>query len=118
MTVRGVLCAIVVLLLVACTRDVGGPSAVSAQTWSLIDGFENDPLWTQDASGDHAEMACEPVRPARVAAIALNTIGIADDAGARAAIAAAADETGLVVDDPVRFGSDRLLDAVLAAFAR
>ncbi len=66
----------------------------------------------------HYEAACEPVRPARVAAIALNTKEIADEAEARAAIAAAAAETGLVVDDPVRFGSDRLLDAVLAAFDR
>ncbi len=64
------------------------------------------------------EAACAPVRPARVAAIALNTKDLAGDDDARAAIAAAADETGLVVDDPVRFGSDRLLDAVLAAFAR
>lgn len=66
----------------------------------------------------HYEAVCEPVRPARVAAIALNTKEIADEPEARAAIAAAAEETGLVVDDPVRFGSDRLLDAVLAAFDR
>jgi uncharacterized NAD-dependent epimerase/dehydratase family protein len=63
------------------------------------------------------EAACAPVRPARVAAIALNTKEIADAAEAQKAIAAAAEETGLVVDDPVRFGPDRLLDAVLAAFA-
>ena len=54
------------------------------------------------------------VRPARVAAIALNTLGL-DDAGAGAAIAAAEAETGLVADDAVRFGPERLLDAVLAA---
>jgi len=63
------------------------------------------------------EAACRPVRPARVAAIALNTKDLGEDE-ARAAIDAAAAETGLVVDDPVRFGSDRLLDAVLGAFAR
>jgi Protein of unknown function (DUF1611). len=34
---------------------------------------------------------------------------------ARAAIAAAEDETGLPADDPVRFGAGRLVDAVLAA---
>jgi uncharacterized NAD-dependent epimerase/dehydratase family protein len=49
-----------------------------------------------------------------VAAIALNTRTL-DEAGARAAIAAAEAETGLAADDPVRFGADRVLDAVLAA---
>jgi uncharacterized NAD-dependent epimerase/dehydratase family protein len=32
---------------------------------------------------------------------------------AREAIAAAEEETGLPADDPVRFGAERLLDAVL-----
>jgi uncharacterized NAD-dependent epimerase/dehydratase family protein len=53
-----------------------------------------------------------PARPARVASIALNTRPLDEDA-ARAAIAAAEDETGLTVDDPVRFGASRLLDPVL-----
>ena len=49
-----------------------------------------------------------------VACIALNTSALADEA-ARAAIARAEVETGLVADDPVRFGSARLLDAVLTS---
>src|SRR3954470_19189165 len=53
-------------------------------------------------------------RPAKVAAIALNTSTV-DDAAARAAIAEAEAETGLPADDPVRFGPAKLLDAVLAA---
>jgi uncharacterized NAD-dependent epimerase/dehydratase family protein len=53
-----------------------------------------------------------PARPARVAAIALNT-RLLDEPAARAAIAAAEDETGLPADDPVRFGAGKLL----AAFA-
>lgn len=57
------------------------------------------------------------VRPARVAGIALNTADLDEDA-ARAAVAAAEDETGVVADDVVRFGADRLLDAVLAADER
>jgi uncharacterized NAD-dependent epimerase/dehydratase family protein len=55
-----------------------------------------------------------PVRPARVAAIAVNTRGL-DEEGARAAIAAAEADTGLPADDPVRFGAGRLVDAVLRA---
>jgi uncharacterized NAD-dependent epimerase/dehydratase family protein len=49
-----------------------------------------------------------------VAAIALNTSDLDEDA-ARAAIADAERETGLVSDDVVRFGAGRVLDAVLAA---
>ena len=55
-----------------------------------------------------------PLRPAGVAAVALNT-GRLEEEGARAAVAAVEDETGLPTDDPVRFGPDRLLDTVLAA---
>jgi uncharacterized NAD-dependent epimerase/dehydratase family protein len=51
-------------------------------------------------------------RHAAVACIALNTRHLDDD-GARAAIEQACAETGLVADDPVRFGAGRLLDAVL-----
>jgi uncharacterized NAD-dependent epimerase/dehydratase family protein len=54
-----------------------------------------------------------PARPARVAAIALNTSELDDD-GARAAIVSAENETGLAADDPVRFGAAKLVDAVLA----
>ena len=55
-----------------------------------------------------------PARPARVAAIALNTRAVGE-AEARAAIAVAEEETGLPADDPVRFGAAKLVDAVLAA---
>ena len=55
-----------------------------------------------------------PARKAKVACVALNTAGIARDDEARRAIADVADETGLPVDDPVRFGAQHLLDALLA----
>ena len=60
------------------------------------------------------ESVAAPVRPTRVAAIALNTSDLDEDA-ARAAIAEAERETGLVADDVVRFGPDRVLQAVMAA---
>jgi D-glutamate N-acetyltransferase len=60
------------------------------------------------------ENAAAPVRTTRVAAVALNTSDLDEDA-ARASIADAERETGLVSDDVVRFGADRVLDAVLRA---
>jgi uncharacterized NAD-dependent epimerase/dehydratase family protein len=51
-------------------------------------------------------------RPAKVVCVALNTSKVDEDE-ARAAIAAAEEETGLPADDPVRFGAAKLLDAVL-----
>jgi uncharacterized NAD-dependent epimerase/dehydratase family protein len=53
-----------------------------------------------------------PARPAKVAAIALNTYG-QDEDEARRAIAAVQEETGLAADDPVRFGPGSLLEVVL-----
>jgi D-glutamate N-acetyltransferase len=55
-----------------------------------------------------------PARKTQVAAVALNTRRL-DEREARAAATAVEDEVGLPADDPVRFGADRLLDAVLAA---
>jgi uncharacterized NAD-dependent epimerase/dehydratase family protein len=57
-----------------------------------------------------------PARKAPVAAIALNTGGL-DPSEARRAVEEVAAETGLAADDPVRFGPERLLDAVLARLA-
>jgi uncharacterized NAD-dependent epimerase/dehydratase family protein len=61
------------------------------------------------------ERVASPVRPARVAAVALNTADLGSDDEARDAIAAAEAETGLIADDVVRFGPERVLDAVVAA---
>ncbi len=57
-------------------------------------------------------------RKARVLCVAVNTRFVGSDDGARAAIDAVSAETGLPADDPVRFGADRLLDAVLDGLRR
>ena len=54
-----------------------------------------------------------PARKAKVACVAVNTADLADD-DARAAIAEVGASTQLPTDDPVRFGAQRLLDALLA----
>jgi uncharacterized NAD-dependent epimerase/dehydratase family protein len=60
------------------------------------------------------ESMASRVRPARVAAIALNTSDL-DEQAARLAVAGAERDTGLVADDVVRFGPDRVLAAVVGA---
>jgi D-glutamate N-acetyltransferase len=62
---------------------------------------------------DQVRMA-RHVRPAPVVAVSLKTNRLDEDA-ARAAIAEVERGTGLVADDPVRFGAGRILDAVLSA---
>jgi uncharacterized NAD-dependent epimerase/dehydratase family protein len=59
----------------------------------------------------HEQLAL-PARPATVAGIALNTYRLGHEE-ARQAMAEAEDETGLPADDPVRFGPEYLLEAVL-----
>jgi uncharacterized NAD-dependent epimerase/dehydratase family protein len=81
---------------------------------TAIEGYPDHPIPPlPDLVRLHEAMAL-PARRARVACIAVNTRTIADDDEARAAIAAIADETGLPADDPVRFGPEPLLGAVLA----
>jgi uncharacterized NAD-dependent epimerase/dehydratase family protein len=79
-----------------------------------VDGYPGHPLLPLPELVELHERISLPARKATVAAVALNTRAL-DEPGARAAVAAAEAETGLVADDPVRFGADRLLDAVLHA---
>jgi uncharacterized NAD-dependent epimerase/dehydratase family protein len=77
-----------------------------------IEGYPGHSLRTLPELVELHERIALPARPAKVAAIALNTRHL-DDQAARAAIAHAARETGLPADDPVRFGTEGLADAVL-----
>jgi uncharacterized NAD-dependent epimerase/dehydratase family protein len=76
------------------------------------EGYPDHPLPPLPELIELHERASLPLRRAKVAAIALHT-GELDEDVARAEIAQVAAETGLPVDDPVRFGADPLLDAVL-----
>jgi D-glutamate N-acetyltransferase len=78
-----------------------------------IDGSPGHPIPSLPALVELHERMSLPARRAHVACIALNTGGLDDDA-ARQAIAATEAETGLPADDPVRFGSGRMLDSILA----
>jgi uncharacterized NAD-dependent epimerase/dehydratase family protein len=77
-----------------------------------VEGYPGHPLPSLPELVDLHERLSLPVRPARVACVALNT-RLLDEAGAREAIRRAEAETGLPADDPVRFGANRLLDAVV-----
>ena len=82
-----------------------------------VEGYPGHPLPSLPELVALHEAISLPRRKARVACLAINTRGLTDDE-ARSAVAAAAAETGLVADDPVRFGADRLLDALLDSLPR
>jgi uncharacterized NAD-dependent epimerase/dehydratase family protein len=77
-----------------------------------VEGYPDHPLPSLRELIDLHERSSLPLRPARVAGIALNTRGLSEEE-ATAAIRATKAETGLPTDDPVRFGAATLLDSVL-----
>ena len=79
-----------------------------------IEGYPGHPLPSLPELVELHERIALPLRPARVACLALNTAHLGETE-ARAAIAEATAETGLPADDPVRFGAGPLLDAILAS---
>jgi uncharacterized NAD-dependent epimerase/dehydratase family protein len=79
---------------------------------TVVDGDERFPIPCLAELVDLHERFSLLARPARVAAIALNTREL-DEGAAREAIAAAEAETGLPADDPVRFGAGRMTSFVL-----
>jgi uncharacterized NAD-dependent epimerase/dehydratase family protein len=79
---------------------------------TVVEGYPEHPIPPLPEVVALYEAASLLARRARVVGIALNTADLDED-GAREAIDSAAAETGLPVDDPVRFGAGPLLDAVL-----
>jgi uncharacterized NAD-dependent epimerase/dehydratase family protein len=79
---------------------------------TVVEGYPDHPLPPLAEIVDLYERASLPLRPARVAAIALNTAALNDDE-ARSAVEQVRADTGLPADDPVRYGAGSLLDAVL-----
>jgi uncharacterized NAD-dependent epimerase/dehydratase family protein len=80
-----------------------------------VEGFPGHPLPPLAELVALHEAIALPARRARVACLAVNTRTLESDDQARAAIAAAEEETGLPADDPVRFGADGLHKAVIDA---
>jgi uncharacterized NAD-dependent epimerase/dehydratase family protein len=77
-----------------------------------IEGYDGYPLRSLAELVELHERASLTRRPAKVACVALNTADL-DEPAARDAVSAAEEETGLPADDPVRFGVEKLVDAVL-----
>jgi uncharacterized NAD-dependent epimerase/dehydratase family protein len=77
-----------------------------------VEGYPGHPLPGLPELVELHERLSLPARPARVACVALNT-RLLDEHAAREAVARAEAETGLPADDPVRYGPEKLLDAVV-----
>jgi uncharacterized NAD-dependent epimerase/dehydratase family protein len=80
---------------------------------TVVHEYEDTPIPTLNAARAMYETATAWLKPAPVVCVALNTYGLSNQ-HARAALAAAEDETGLPTSDPVRFGAGPLLDALRA----
>jgi len=78
-----------------------------------IEGSPGHPIPPLEELIELHERVSLPARKVKVVCMAVNTASIADDGEARRAIEAIAEDTGLPADDPVRFGAQRLLDALL-----
>jgi uncharacterized NAD-dependent epimerase/dehydratase family protein len=84
---------------------------------AFVDDDERFPMPSLATLVELHERCALLARPAKVAAIALNTRAL-DEAAARAAIAAAEAETGLPADDPVRFGAAGIGTSVLETLGK
>lgn len=76
-------------------------------------GFDDFPLPPANEYIALYEDLARPLHPTRIAAGALNTSRIADEDEARAAVDRYSRALGVPATDPVRFGPDAILDALL-----
>ncbi|MFB6217960.1 MAG: DUF1611 domain-containing protein, partial [Halobacteriaceae archaeon] len=77
-----------------------------------VHGYEDTPIPDPGTYADLYESLSAPVHEAEVAAGALNTAAIDDDAAAREAVERFGDAIGAPATDPVRFGVEEVLGAV------
>jgi len=78
-----------------------------------VHGYEHVPIPPPDEYGDIYESVANPVATTTVAAGALNTQAVERDEAARTAVEEYAVAIDAPATDPVRFGVDEILDAVL-----
>jgi uncharacterized NAD-dependent epimerase/dehydratase family protein len=78
-----------------------------------VHGYEHVPIPPPGEYAARYEAVADPVTSTRVAGGALNTQRIADDGRARERVRDYGDAIGAPATDPVRFGVDPVLDAVL-----
>jgi uncharacterized NAD-dependent epimerase/dehydratase family protein len=81
---------------------------------ALIDGDPRYPIRALAELIDDQIRMARHIRPAPVVAVALKTNRLTEEE-AREAVVQTERETGLVADDPVRFGAGRILEAVVSA---
>jgi uncharacterized NAD-dependent epimerase/dehydratase family protein len=81
-----------------------------------IEGFHAPVLSYRELIRTYESLTAN-LKPARVAAIALNTFGLSD-AEARTEVERARAETGLPADDVVRFGAQELFEAIVPSLVK
>ena len=79
----------------------------------VVHGYEHVPIPPPGEYAEIYESVADPVSPTRVAGGALDTHGIDDDEAAREAVAEYSGAIDAPATDPVRFGVDHVLDAIL-----
>jgi uncharacterized NAD-dependent epimerase/dehydratase family protein len=78
-----------------------------------VHGYESFALPSPAAYVDLYEGLAAPVRGADVVGAAVNTVDVDGEAAAREAVESFGEATGVPATDPIRFGTEELLEVVL-----